>query len=53
MTRAPTARFEVRAYQKAAMTIGTLQEPVEDIYRKEGVEGLMKLPGIGKGLPAT
>lgn len=47
---APTARFEVRAYQKAAMTIGTLQEPVEDIYRKEGVDGLMKLPGIGKGL---
>jgi DNA polymerase (family 10) len=47
---APTARFEVRAYQKAAMTIGTLQEPIEDIYRKEGIEGLMKLPGIGKGL---
>ena len=47
---APTARFEVRAYQKAALTIGTLQEPIEDIYRKEGVEGLMKLPGIGKGL---
>jgi len=47
---APTARFEVRAYQKAAMTIGTLQEPIEDIYKKEGVEGLMKLPGIGKGL---
>ena len=47
---APSARFEVRAYQKAAMTIGTLQEPIEDIYRKEGVDGLMKLPGIGKGL---
>ena len=47
---APSARFEVRAYQKAAMTIGTLQEPIEDIYRKEGIEGLMKLPGIGKGL---
>jgi DNA polymerase (family 10) len=46
----PTARFEVRAYQKAAMTIGSLQEPIEGIYRKGGVDGLMALPGIGKGL---
>lgn len=42
--------FEVRAYQKAALTISTLQEDVEDVYRREGKEGLMKLPGIGKGL---
>jgi DNA polymerase (family X) len=46
----PNSRFEVRAYQKAALTVGTLQEDVEDIYKKEGKEGLMKLPGIGKGL---
>jgi DNA polymerase (family 10) len=42
--------FEVRAYRKAALTIGTLQEDVGDILKKEGLEGLQKLPGIGKGL---
>ena len=46
----PTARFEVRAYQKAALTIGMMQEPIEDIYRKGGVDALMELPGIGKTL---
>jgi DNA polymerase (family 10) len=46
----PSSKFEVRAYQKAALTIGTLQEAVEDIYKREGKTGLLKLPGIGKGL---
>jgi len=49
----PVARFEVRAYQKAALTIGTLQEAVEDIYKRDGVAGLMKLPGIGKGIAGS
>ncbi|MGI0100393.1 MAG: DNA polymerase/3'-5' exonuclease PolX [Candidatus Micrarchaeaceae archaeon] len=47
------SRFEVRAYQKASLTIGTLQEAVEDIYRKDGTAGLMKLPGIGKGIAGS
>ncbi|EQD54077.1 phosphotransferase domain-containing protein, partial [mine drainage metagenome] len=42
--------YEVRAYRNAALTIGTLQEPIEDIYRNGGIEALMRLPGIGKGL---
>ncbi len=42
--------FEVRAYRKAAMSIGVLQEDVGEILKKEGAEGLMKIPGIGKGL---
>jgi len=46
----PTILFQVRAYQKAALTIGTLQENVSEIYEKRGLEGLMELPGIGKGL---
>ena len=45
-----TSKFEVRAYKNAALTIGTLQEPIEDIYHAGGIEALMKLPGIGKGL---
>ncbi|MEM3227472.1 MAG: DNA polymerase/3'-5' exonuclease PolX [Candidatus Micrarchaeaceae archaeon] len=46
----PSSRFEVNAYQKAALTISTMQEPIEDIYAKGGKEALMKLPGVGKGL---
>ncbi len=43
-------RFEVLAYRKAALTIGSLQEDVSDIYWRKGLEGLMELPGIGQGL---
>ena len=46
----PTARFEVRAYQKAALTIETLQEPIEDIYKKGGTKALLELPGVGKSI---
>ena len=46
----PTARFEVRAYQKAALTIETLQEPIEDVYKKGGSKALMELPGVGKSI---
>ncbi len=44
----PTARFEVRAYKKAALMVSTMQEPIEDIYKKGGREALMELPGIGE-----
>jgi DNA polymerase (family 10) len=46
----PSSKFEVRAYQRAALTIGTLEEAVEDIYAKGGKAALMELPGVGKGL---
>lgn len=46
----PTARFKFRAYQKAALTISTLQEDVKDVYEKDGIPGLRKLPGIGEAL---
>ncbi len=49
----PSSVFEVRAYQKAALTIGTLQESIEDIYKRDGVKGLMALPGIGKGIAGS
>ncbi|MDE1762491.1 MAG: DNA polymerase/3'-5' exonuclease PolX [Candidatus Micrarchaeota archaeon] len=42
--------FEVRAYRKAAMTVGTMQQEVEDIYRKGGEDALRELPGIGKAI---
>lgn len=46
----PNINFEIRAYQKAALTISTLQEDVREIYEKRGIAGLMDLPGIGKGM---
>jgi len=45
--------FEVRAYKKAALTLETMQEDVEDIFKKGGVEGLTELSGIGKGIAAA
>lgn len=42
--------FEAKAYRKAAQAIDTLQEDVAEILRKRGTEGLMEIPGIGKGL---
>lgn len=46
----PTGRFKIRAYQKGALTISTLQEDVADIYEKKGVEGLKELSGIGNAM---
>ncbi len=46
----PTGRFKIRAYQKGALTISTLQEDVSDIYEKKGLEGLKELPGIGNAM---
>jgi DNA polymerase (family 10) len=43
-------KFEFLAYRKAAMTIGLLQEDVGSIYKKEGIEGLLRLSGVGKTL---
>ncbi len=40
--------FEVRAYRNAALTIETMQEDIEGIYRKGGIKALMELQGIGK-----
>lgn len=49
----PSSTFEVRAYQKAALTVGTLQEAIEDIYKRGGIKALMELPGIGKGIAGS
>lgn len=43
-------RFEIRAYRKAALNIGSMQEDVADILAKEGVLGLREIPGVGEGL---
>ena len=38
------------AYRKAARTIESLSEDVEDIYKRGGLDALMELPGVGEAL---
>nr|MDO8097602.1 DNA polymerase/3'-5' exonuclease PolX [Candidatus Njordarchaeota archaeon] len=43
-------QFKPRAYEKAARSIEALEEDVEDIYKKGGLEALMEIPGVGKSI---
>ena len=42
--------FRVRAYRNAAATLRELDRPAADILRRQGVEGLEALPGIGESI---
>jgi len=42
--------FRTRAYARAADTVRALDEPIAEILRREGVEGLEMLPAIGDAL---
>jgi len=42
--------FKPQAYEKAALNLETLAEDVEEIYKKEGFEGLRKIPGVGESI---
>jgi len=42
--------FKPYAYQKAAITLETLEEDVEEIYKRGGLEALMKIPGVGESI---
>jgi DNA polymerase (family X) len=42
--------FRIRAYERAAQTILSLGEDVSDIYKRDGKEGLLAIPGIGNDL---
>ena len=45
--------FRIRAYRQAASELNRLQRPVEEILQKEGIQGLVQLPSIGKGIAAS
>lgn len=45
--------FRVNAYVRAAETLESLPRDARDILDEEGAAGLIKLPGIGKGLAAS
>jgi|UniRef100_A0A7C3UYN5 DNA polymerase (family 10) len=42
--------FKPYAYQKAALTLETLKDDVEDLYAKGGFKALKSIPGVGESL---
>jgi len=42
--------YKPRAYRKAAKAIEELDTDIVQIYKKEGLEGIRKIPGIGKSI---
>ena len=42
--------FKPRAFERASQAIGELSEDVRDIYRRDGIEGLEHIPGVGPGI---
>lgn len=45
--------FRVNAYIRAAQTLEALPEDARNILRDEGIDGLVALPAIGRGLAAA
>ena len=42
--------FKPQAYEKAAITFETLEENVEDIYKKGGLKAIENISGVGKSI---
>lgn len=42
--------FRVGAYLRAAATIRSRQEPIDELFRTRGIEGLQELPGVGESI---
>ncbi len=40
--------FRVRSYWRAAESVGSWAEEIEDVYHEQGLNGLQALPGVGK-----
>lgn len=45
--------FRVSAYRKASDTVAGLDEGIDAIFEREGVEGLEALPNIGRGIASA
>lgn len=42
--------FKPRAFERAYEALGVLSDDIEEIYKKEGLKGLEKIPNVGKGI---
>ena len=42
--------FKPKAYSKAALSLENLKEDISLIYKKDGLKGLEKIPGVGKSI---
>ncbi len=42
--------FKPYAYQRAALSLGALDEDVGDVYGRGGIKALLEIPGIGKAI---
>lgn len=42
--------FKPQAYEKAALTLETLQDDIKEIFQKGGQKALEELPGVGKSI---
>lgn len=42
--------FHSRAYRRAALVLSSLEDDLEAIYKKRGIEGLKQIPSIGEGI---
>ncbi|XOB42327.1 MAG: hypothetical protein ACKKMP_03140 [Candidatus Nealsonbacteria bacterium] len=42
--------YKPKAYRKAAKALEDLKENIAQIYKKEGVKGIKKIPGIGESI---
>jgi putative hydrolase len=45
--------FRVNAYRHAAQTVDTLDEDLREILERDGTEGLIALPGIGRSIAGS
>jgi DNA polymerase (family 10) len=46
----PNAIFKIRSYIRAADEIQNLSSDIGEIYEKEKLKGLLKIPSIGKAI---
>lgn len=42
--------FKPYAYRRAGMSLETLEKDISEIYKENGIKGLMNIPGIGEAL---
>ncbi|MCX6760563.1 MAG: DNA polymerase/3'-5' exonuclease PolX [Candidatus Nealsonbacteria bacterium] len=48
--RMENVAFKPFAYQRVAMSLESLEEGVEKVYREGGIKALEKIPGVGKNI---